>query len=46
MQTLPGTSHVRHVNLGQDRVEAIFIEAMQKNSKLSFLQRIRSHSSF
>lgn len=32
IKTLPGTSHVRHVNLGQDRVEAIFIEAMERNS--------------
>jgi len=30
VDTLPGTSHVKHVNLGQDRVEAIFIDAMQK----------------
>lgn len=31
-QTLPGTSHVKHVNLGQDRVEAILIDAMKRFS--------------
>lgn len=33
VDTLPGLSDVRHVNLGQDRVEAILLEAMAKNSE-------------
>lgn len=34
VDTLPGLSWVRHVNLGQDRVEAIFMEAMEENDGL------------
>lgn len=33
IDTLPGISWVRHVNLGQDRVEAIFMDAMKEASK-------------
>lgn len=34
VDTLPGLSRIRHVNLGQDRVEGIFIDAMKENNGL------------
>ncbi|BEI87291.1 uncharacterized protein CcaverHIS019_0100090 [Cutaneotrichosporon cavernicola] len=45
VDTVPGMSRVKHVNLGQDRVEAIFMEAMKKANNLE-VERLITPTSF